>query len=262
MCIRDRSRFLELLTPLPTPNSKQRTWTSFNQFPLRNLAEKPHLLHSGWIVVLDETERHFKRDQVEIFKNLVSISTDRSARKYENELDYPRSFVLVGATNSDTFFKDPTGNRRFLPIYVCGKPCSNSPDQQPGVDLHQLEEHRDAIWAAAFHAYQTSKAQGAQNWHFYSHELAALKPYMDGFYADNPYASTLAHASPATFCKKLNRPVPMHRGEYYVHLHDIYDYLDISIDRHSSVTIPVSDALRMLGFKDKRITTEAKRIRA
>ncbi|QPN60221.1 hypothetical protein H8F24_01590 [Synechococcus sp. CBW1002] len=79
-----------MLTPEAPNGSGQHPWTAFNQVPLKSLAEKPHQLHCGWIVVLDETERHFKRDQVEIFKNLVSISTDRSARKYENELDlYP-----------------------------------------------------------------------------------------------------------------------------------------------------------------------------
>jgi len=256
-----KSRFLELLTPPVPADTQTHPWTSFNQVPLHNLAEKPHQLHCGWIVVLDETERHFKRDQVEIFKNLISISIDRSARKYENELDFPRAFVLVGATNTDTFLKDPTGNRRFLPIYVTGKSPQGDSTHQPMVDLACLEQHRDAIWSAAVHAYREARAQGLQPWHFMSHELAEIKSYMDGFFADNPYISKLAQATPSAFAAKCNGAVATHEGRDYVRMHTVYDYLDIAIDRHASASLPISDALKMLGYSNRRICLDGKQTR-
>jgi len=254
-----KSRFLELLTPESPQGSGRHTWTAFNQVPLKSLAERPHQLHCGWIVVLDETERHFKRDQVEIFKNLISISTDRSAPKYQNELDYPRAFVLVGATNTDTFLKDPTGNRRFLPIYVNGKPKPDSSSGERSVDLQRLVENRDAIWSAAVHAYRQAKQAGEQPWHFLSHELAEIKTYMDGFFSDNPYMSRLAEMTRFNIDQKH---IETFDGMRYVKLHHIFEFLGIAIDRHSSATIPVSDALRRLGYTNKRIRSGGKQIRA
>lgn len=255
-----KSRFLEFLTP-PSPSGTGRhPWTAFSQHPLKSLAERPHQLHCGWIVVLDETERHFKRDQVEIFKNMVSISVDRSARKYENELDFPRAFVLVGATNTDTFLKDPTGNRRFLPIYVSGKQISSG-SALPNVDLQRLCDNRDAIWAAAVHAYTEAKRQGKQPWHFHGHELAEIKEYMDGFYADNSFASKLMQLTPGAVRNRLGQDLGQCDGMYYILMDQLYDYLDIPIDRHNSVTLHLSDALKRVGFTSRRIRLAGKRPR-
>jgi hypothetical protein len=253
-----KSRFLELLTPEFPRGSKQHTWTAFNQVPLKSLAERPHQLHCGWIVVLDETERHFKRDQVEIFKNLISISTDRSARKYENELDFPRAFVLVGATNTDTFLKDPTGNRRFLPIYVAGKQKTASHDDGRSVDLEKLAKNRNAIWSAAVHAYRKAKEAGEQPWHFLSHELAEIKTYMDGFFSDNPYMSKLSEVT--RFNMRAGH-IETYQGKKYVKMHAFFDHLEIGIDRHTSATLPVSDALKRLGYTSRRISIEGKQTR-
>lgn len=51
---------------------------------------------------------------------------------------YDRPSIIVGTTNKDEFLGDSTGNRRFWVVPV-----------QKGINLNQLQQERDRIWAAA-----------------------------------------------------------------------------------------------------------------
>ena len=208
------------------------------------------MLHAGWIVVLDETERYFERKYVEEFKNLVSVAVDRSARKYENERNFQRAFVMAGAANSDDFFVDPTGNRRFMPIVVAGKVPSPEDPSTMIIDLDRLKRDRDAIWAAAYKAYLDSPVHT-----FSADEIKQMTEYQENFRSDNPFdgrvrAALAMHQS------------GIHHGQSYVTLSDIYKWLDIPVDRHNSVRIAISDSLKGLGYQMKRtrIAGEVRRI--
>ena len=50
---------------------------------------------------------------------------------------------FVGTTNDDSYLKDSTGNRRFLPV-LCSGP----------IDLKKLKTDRDQIWAEAVTRYK------------------------------------------------------------------------------------------------------------
>ena len=245
-----KSTFFQYLTP-PSPNDPGRyPWATTIQQGIRTIKEKPHMLHAGWFVVLDETERYFQRAYVEELKNLISIPVDRSARKYENERDFPRAFVLCGATNSDDFFVDPTGNRRFLPIKITGKIPSRDNPKTLIIDLDRVKADRNSIWAAAYSAYMDNPVHT-----FSSDELEQMKAYLENFRTDNPFEAKIIHI--------LSRKCSgIHHGQNYVTLSDLYDWLDIPVDRHASVRIAVSDALKTLGYKMKRcrIGGEVRRI--
>jgi len=114
-----KTNFFQYLTP-PNPLNNQYTWCQTIQQGIPYLKERPHALHAGWIVNLDEVERFFRRQYSEEFKNLVTVSIDRSRHLYENERMFPRTFVLVGCGNNEEFLVDPSGNRRFMPITVHG----------------------------------------------------------------------------------------------------------------------------------------------
>jgi hypothetical protein len=202
------------------------------------------------MVVLDEVERYFQRRYTEELKNLVSVSVDRSARKYENERSFPRSFVLSGTANNGDFLVDPTGNRRFMPVVVRGKvPSPRNPDLLI-IDLDRLKADRDSIWAAAYRRYLDNPVHL-----FSSDELAFMGPYLEGFIADSPADMRVARALET-------KTSGIYGGCNYVTLSDVFLWLDIPLANQGTMTIPISDALKRLGWKmvRRRIAGEIRRI--
>jgi len=236
-----KSTFFQYLTPPSPTDPGSYPWASTIQQGIRTIKEKPHLLHAGWFVILDETERYFQRSYVEELKNMLSVSVDRSARKYENERNFPRAFVLCGATNSDDFFVDPTGNRRFMPIVVKGKIPSAEDPKTLIIDLDRVKQERDAIWAAAYQAYMDNPVHT-----FSSDELKQMKEYQENFCTDNPFEGRVRAALSM-------RHSGVYNGISYVALSDLYDWLEIPVDRHKSVQLPISDSLKHMGYSLKRV---------
>lgn len=236
-----KSNFLQYLTPPSPMDPGVYPWAATIQQGIRTIKEKPHMLHAGWFVILDETERYFQRGYVEELKNLVSVSVDRSARKYENERNFKRAFVLCGATNSDDFFVDPTGNRRFMPIVVTGKVPSPDDPSTLIIDLDRLKQDRDSIWAAAYMAYQDNPVHT-----FSSDELKQVREYQENFRSDNPFDLRVRSV--------LSRQHSgVHMGRSFVTMSDLFNWLEIPVDRHNNVRIPISDALKGLGYEMKRV---------
>lgn len=245
-----KSTFFHYLTPPAFDDPGSYPWVSTIQQGIKTLKEKPHSLHAGWIVLLDEAERYFHRNYTEELKNLLSVSVDHSARKYENEKHFPRGFVLAGATNSNDFLVDSTGNRRFMPITVAGKVASPRNPKVKIIDLDRLKVDRDSIWAAAYQAYMDKPVHT-----FGSDELAVMADYLENFRGDNP----LEHQVRQVMESHVSG---VHQEEYYVVLSDLYKWLEIPLDRYPQVQKPVTAALKKLGWKLKRVSMggQARRI--
>jgi hypothetical protein len=244
-----KSTFFRYLTPPSPSDPGNYPWISTVQQGIAYIKERPHLLHAGWLVLLDETERYFKRQYVEELKNLVSVSTDRSARKYENERDFPRSFVLCGATNSNDFLVDPTGNRRFMPVLVKGKVPSPQDPRIKMIDLDRLKRDRDAIWAAAYKAYLDGAPHTWQ-----SYELSQMAPYLEGFITDSPLDT------------RIHRVLELRRSgiwrDYsYITLADLCEWLDIPLTQAPAMQRPITDALKRLGWRLRRPIIAGKQMR-
>jgi hypothetical protein len=235
-----KSNFFRYLTPPDNNDSNNYPWVSTIQQGIQTLKDRPHQLHAAWFVVLDEVERFFKRRYTEELKNMVSISVDRSARKYENERDFPRGFVLCGATNSTDFLVDPTGNRRFMPVVVAGKIRNPLNRSVKIVDLDRLKRDREAIWAAACRAYMDNKAH---TWA--SHELAMINGYQNSFISDSAIEAKVASVL-ETRCSGIWQKIN------YVTLADIFEWLDIPVDRQPTISLAITDALKRLGWQVKR----------
>lgn len=252
-----KSNFFKYLTPPRSlesaldgnPENNDYPWVSTIQHGIAILKERPHMLHASWIVVLDEVERYFRRRYTEELKNLISVAVDRSARKYENERSYPRAFVLCGATNATDFLCDPTGNRRFLPITVIGKVPSADNASIRIVDLDRLKRNRDAIWAAAYRAYLDCPVHT-----FSSGELAHLDTYINSFQRDSPVESELLRIL------EINSS-GIYQGQSYVTLADVFRWMDVPLDRHTSMQLPITDVMKRYGWTMKRITTMGKTLR-
>jgi hypothetical protein len=234
-----KSNFFQYLTP-PDPLNSGYPWVTTIQQGISYLKEKPHALHAGWLVLLDEVERYFKRQYTEELKNLISVANDRSARKYENERSFPRSFVLCGATNSMNFMVDPTGNRRFMPIRVPGKiPAPEDPNIKI-IDLDRVKRDRNRIWAAAYQAYLDNPVH-----EFTSYELTRVEGVHGIHSLDSPLEGSL-RAALAKECSFL------HKGQPCYTMADIFGWLDLNVDRSSAMARPISDELRRMGYENDR----------
>ena len=235
-----KTTFFQYLTPPSPADPGNYPWVSTMQQGINYIKDRPHVLHAGWIVVLDEVERYFKRQTTEEFKNLVSCSTDRSARKYENERNFKRAFVLAGATNSDDFLVDPTGNRRFMPITVTGKVPSRENPRIRIIDLDRLKADRDSLWAAAYQAYLDNPVHT-----FSSYELSCISEYVDSYTFDNPLEEPLL--------RELERNHSgWHMGEVYWTLSDLFKWMEIPLRDHKTMTPTMTDILKRHGYRNKR----------
>jgi len=99
-------------------------------------------IRGKWIIELGELDSFNKAESTKA-KQFFSASTDTYRESYgRRSMDVPRQCVFAGTTNQDEYLKDATGNRRYWPV-ACTK-----------VDLEQLREIRDQLWAEAMFCYE------------------------------------------------------------------------------------------------------------
>ena len=102
-------------------------------------------IRGKWIIELGELDSFNKAESTKA-KQFFSASTDTYRESYGRRTnDVPRQCVFVGTTNQDEYLKDATGNRRYWPV-ACTK-----------VDLEQLREIRDQLWAEAMFCYKADE---------------------------------------------------------------------------------------------------------
>lgn len=108
-------------------------------------------LQGAWIIEMAELSG-LKKAEVETIKHFISKREDQFRPAYGRAVEtYKRQCVFFGTTNKDDFLRDPTGNRRFLPIDVRPEFVKKSvPD-----DL--TEEEIDQIWAEAYTLYKAGE---------------------------------------------------------------------------------------------------------
>jgi putative DNA primase/helicase len=97
----------------------------------------------AWIIELDELDAVRKSSDWASVLSFVSRSSDRFRFSYARRvLPYPRQCVFAATTNSATYIRGESGDRRFWPV-KCG----------PSIDLDALARDRDQIWAYHVHLY-------------------------------------------------------------------------------------------------------------
>lgn len=103
------------------------------------------LMQGNIIIEMDELVAISKAD-TEVVKSFLSRKIDSTRLPYGKTVtDLPRRFVLAGTMNprGRGYLKDPTGARRFWPVYV-----------SQSTDIPALTRDRDQLWAEAVHLYR------------------------------------------------------------------------------------------------------------
>jgi putative DNA primase/helicase len=99
-------------------------------------------IQGHWFVEVSELGA-MKGNEVETVKAFIAKQVDTFRPSYGRfSKEHPRQCVLIGTTNSDTYLRDHTGNRRFWPVR-----CTI-------VNLEALRFVRDQLWAEALTAYR------------------------------------------------------------------------------------------------------------
>ena len=104
-------------------------------------------IQGAWLVEIAELSG-LKKAEVETIKHYISKREDSFRPAYGRVVEtYKRQCVFFGTTNNKDFLRDPTGNRRFMPIDVRPEYVTKSVIE----DL--TDEEIDQIWAEAYQLY-------------------------------------------------------------------------------------------------------------
>ncbi len=190
-------------------------------------------LHSAWIIELSELEAIFRKKDVSAFKAFITARTDALRKPYGRLVEeLPRANVFGASTNEDGFLNDPTGNRRFWVIHVC-KP----------IDITQLEQEKDRIWAAAVALYKSG-----ERWHPTQLEAIAAEAIAQDYQQSDPWL----------------KPISDFLGDRDTVLtaNILENALQIEVGRQGKADeMRVAAILRELGFHAARKTVNGRRMR-
>ena len=103
-------------------------------------------LAGSWLIELPELAAVY-RTELEPFKAFSTKNEDKLREPYaRRHIHQPRQCIFIGTTNDVQFLRDPTGDRRTLPV-ACGV-------HSPTKDVHRdLPRERDQIWAEVMFYY-------------------------------------------------------------------------------------------------------------
>lgn len=108
-------------------------------------------IQGAWIIEIGELAG-LKKAEVETIKHFISKCDDTYRPAYGRTVEtYKRQCVFIGTTNNHTFLKDPTGNRRFMPIDVVTYRIKKD------VFSEEFDDAIDQIWAEAVELYRNGE---------------------------------------------------------------------------------------------------------
>lgn len=96
-------------------------------------------IRGKWIIEIPELDS-LNKVESSIAKSFFSRTTDRFRLPYaKRSVDFKRACAFGGTTNESEYLRDPTGDRRYWPVYV----------DRRGYDWSLLEQGRDQLLAEA-----------------------------------------------------------------------------------------------------------------
>ena len=108
-------------------------------------------LQGAWLIEMAELSGLRKAD-IEAIKHFISKQEDCFRPAYGRTSEtYPRQCVFIATTNESTFLRDPSGNRRFMPVDIHNVKLTENPKL---VKLLKDTATIDQLWAEAMHLYR------------------------------------------------------------------------------------------------------------
>jgi predicted P-loop ATPase len=96
----------------------------------------------GKLIVEFSEGETLTRSETKQLKGIITTAYDNYREPYARKSkDHPRWCVFAMTTNEDTYLKDDTGNRRWLPVRVLLDECN----------IKWIEENREQLYAEAYH---------------------------------------------------------------------------------------------------------------
>lgn len=107
---------------------------------------------SGRVIVELGEAVQFRTNDSESLKQFISQEEDMYRLSYgRRSSTFPRHFVLVATSNLETVFTDPTGNRRFFPLYCDDTKITFRVDMEYSLDRKKGQYEVEQLWAEAYH---------------------------------------------------------------------------------------------------------------
>jgi predicted P-loop ATPase len=108
-------------------------------------------IQGAWLIEMAELAG-LRKAEVESVKHFISKQEDTFRPAYARTSEtYKRQCVFFGTTNNKDFLRDPSGNRRFLPIDIHNVQLTQNPKL---IELLESQELRAQVWAEAVHLFR------------------------------------------------------------------------------------------------------------
>jgi predicted P-loop ATPase len=108
-------------------------------------------LQGAWLIEMAELSG-LKKGDIETIKHFISKQEDCFRPAYARTSEtYPRQCVFIATTNESTFLRDPSGNRRFMPVDIHNVKLTENPKLMA---LLKDPNTIDQLWAEAMFLYR------------------------------------------------------------------------------------------------------------
>jgi putative DNA primase/helicase len=112
-------------------------------------------LQGAWLIEMAELSGLRKAD-IEAIKHFISKQEDMFRPAYARTPEtYPRQCVFIATTNESTFLRDPSGNRRFMPVDIHNIKLVDNEKLKSFLGDKSLI---DQVWAEAVYLYRKGEA--------------------------------------------------------------------------------------------------------